>query len=364
MRQAQVVPGERKQQPPRNDLVRGIIDSQPGVVHLLQGPARPPKLRGKSGQFVRQREPRHRTKRGAKQNVTSAAAEIARAKVSAARRHVSPHAVRPTLSGISGIGDVSSRIDTPTACASGGLPRFSIWPSIVRVYARIKQSMPIWLSSRVRSARGGRSALLPQQPAAKDWSTGIKGNHQRTSGGSRKPNCFSITRTPQSFGDLQRVRIPPGQSVARPEAIRATKGATNFISARCRHLRGPVTHPLVLAAFGKGQGHAHSRGSDCAQLIAAQHPTATLVAVPGFARLAPRMAALLSEDRVSEPFGSGNYQSQFRPAVCSLRVAGRWSLCITRPTKGGISAGAFRSRDLSESRITLLIRRDRHEWQG
>jgi len=49
---------------------------------------------------------------------------------------------------------------------------------------------------------------------------------------SRLPYVFSDsekTSMPWKVGDLQRVRIPPGQSVVRPEATRAMEEVTNLL---------------------------------------------------------------------------------------------------------------------------------------
>ncbi len=39
---------------------------------------------------------------------------------------------------------------------------------------------------------------------------------------------WSLTQYAVQVGDLQWVRIPPGQSVARPEAIRAAQGTSSL----------------------------------------------------------------------------------------------------------------------------------------
>ena len=46
---------------------------------------------------------------------------------------------------------------------------------------------------------------------------------------SQSPDCWSLPVTRQKSGSSQRVQIPSGQSVARPEAIRASKEATNSL---------------------------------------------------------------------------------------------------------------------------------------
>ena len=44
-----------------------------------------------------------------------------------------------------------------------------------------------------------------------------------------QPNILQLIRYAVKVGDFQWVQIPPGQSVARPEATRATQEVTNAL---------------------------------------------------------------------------------------------------------------------------------------